>query len=150
MLEDDTTGLQVKHQQDNLEKHSDEVQMKNAQYKQDVIDAGQQAQHALCDTEETILKQRHNQDKHEKHLKEILLVCIQLDQEWQTRQNQVRNVDKSQRHFEVGSHSKQEEETLDMYETYPNANPREHTSEANYHQRRKYWYREASKTSQRE
>jgi tetratricopeptide (TPR) repeat protein len=107
--EDDIRGMKAKHQHDNPEKQTEEVKMNNPQHKQDVIEAGHQEQHALC--EATILKQRQCQDKHEKHLKEILVKCIQLDQEWQSRQNEVRNVDKCQKHFEVGSHSKQEKQT---------------------------------------
>ncbi|GJN12919.1 hypothetical protein PR202_ga31244 [Eleusine coracana subsp. coracana] len=127
--EDDTREMQAKHPEDDHEKCTEEVKMKNPQYKQDVIDDGRQPQHASRDMEETILKQRHSQEKHEKHLKDILVRCIQLDQEWNSRHNQVRNVETCQKHFEVGSHSKQEKNTAEKYERYPNTNQEKYSLE---------------------
>ncbi|GJN14752.1 hypothetical protein PR202_gb01609 [Eleusine coracana subsp. coracana] len=117
--ENDKREMQAMYPEDDHEKHTEEVEMKNPQYKQDVINDGRQLHYASCDTEETILKQRHSEEKHEKHLKDILARCIQLDQEWNSRLNQVRNVETCQKHFEVGSHSKQEKNTAERVVLIP-------------------------------
>ncbi|TVU10841.1 hypothetical protein EJB05_44394, partial [Eragrostis curvula] len=94
--ENDTREIQEKNHQENHNKHTEEVEMKNPQYKQGAIDDGQQLQHASWDMDETNQKERHGHNKHEKHLKEILVKGIQLDQERHTKNNQVRNAEKYQ------------------------------------------------------
>ncbi|TVU10844.1 hypothetical protein EJB05_44397 [Eragrostis curvula] len=129
--ENDTREIQEKNHQENHNKHTEEVEMKNPQYKQGAIDDGQQLQHASWDMDETNQKERHGHNKHEKHLKEILVKGIQLDQERHTKNNQVRNAEKYQKHVEVNSNSEQEKNTEEMYERYPSANQEKCSLERN-------------------
>ncbi|CAN6195288.1 unnamed protein product [Urochloa humidicola] len=109
--------IQEKSNQYKHEKHPEETKIKNGPYKPGVTNEGQQQQHSSWIMEEMNLKQRHGQDNHEKHLKEILVKGIQLE-----KGNQLSSVGRRKKHYEVGSHSKQEKHTEEKYERPTNVN----------------------------
>lgn len=97
-------------------------------------EAGQHSSQWATMEEKTLITaagRRHGQDDHEKHLEEILVKGIQLDKgkHTATLQNQASSVERrNKKHFEVGSHSRQERHTTtstttqEKYERYSNAN----------------------------
>ncbi|KAK8459508.1 hypothetical protein SEVIR_2G155300v4 [Setaria viridis] len=125
----DGRKIQEKRNQDKHEKHPEENKKNNGHYKPGVANEGQQQQHSSWVMEEMNLKQRHGQDNHEKHLKEILVKGIQLEMgNYTTQSSAVRR----KKHFEVGSHSKQEKYTEEKYERYTNLNQGKHYFEEKY------------------
>ncbi|KAL6638917.1 hypothetical protein ACP70R_023553 [Stipagrostis hirtigluma subsp. patula] len=115
----DTEEMQVKYNQDKQEKQTEEIKMKQSQHKQAASDDAQKPLLASWDME---MKQGHGQSIHERHLKEILMKGIQLDQERHAKQNQVNTAEKHQKHFEVGSNSKQEKRVEEKHERHSNVN----------------------------
>ncbi|PUZ69874.1 hypothetical protein GQ55_2G159900 [Panicum hallii var. hallii] len=129
----DAGKMQEKHNQDKHEKHPEETKSRNGHYKPGVTNEGLQQQHSSRVMEEMSPKQRYGQDNHEKHLKEILVKGIQLEKGKHTKlQNQMSSVGRRKKHFEVGSHSKQEKHTEEKYERYTSVNQGKHYLEEKY------------------
>ncbi|CAN6203941.1 unnamed protein product [Urochloa humidicola] len=128
----DAGKILEKHNQDKHEKHPEESKIKNGPYKPGLINEVQQQQHSSWVMEEMHPKQRHVQGNHEKHLKEILVKGIQLEKGSHTSQNQLNGVGRRKKHFEVGSHSKQEKHTEEKYERHTNVNQGKHYFEEKY------------------
>ncbi|KAJ1288530.1 hypothetical protein BS78_02G096000 [Paspalum vaginatum] len=104
--------------QNNQYKHFEETKISRGQYKHGASSEGQQHQYSPWVIEEMNLKHRNSQESHEKHLKDILVKGIQLEKGKQTTHNQVSSVERRKKHFEVGSHSKQEKHREEKYERY--------------------------------
>ncbi|PVH63980.1 hypothetical protein PAHAL_2G153600 [Panicum hallii] len=129
----DAGKMQEKHNQDKHEKHPEETKSRNGHYKPGETNEGLQQQHSSRVMEEMSPKQRYGQDNHEKHLKEILVKGIQLEKGKHTKlQNQMSSVGRRKKHFEVGSHSKQEKHTEEKYERYTSVNQGKHYLEEKY------------------
>ena len=114
------------------EKHPEETKVRNGNYRPGVTNEGQQQQHSSRVMEQMNPEQRYGQDNHEKHLKEILVKGIQLEKGKYTTQNQMSSVGRRKKHFEVGSHNKQEKHIDKKYERYTNGNQRKHYLEEKY------------------
>ncbi|OEL37865.1 hypothetical protein BAE44_0001116 [Dichanthelium oligosanthes] len=128
----DAGKIHEKHNHDKHEKHPEETKIMNGQYKPGVTNEGLQQQHSSWVMKEMNPKQRHGQDDYERHLKEILVRGIQLEKGNHTTQNQVSIVGRREKHFEVGSHSKQEKHTEEKYERYTNVNQGKYYLEEKY------------------
>ncbi|CAL5080424.1 unnamed protein product [Urochloa decumbens] len=128
----DAGKIQEGQNQDKHEKHPEETKIKNGPFMSGLTNEGQPQQHSSWVMEEMNLKQRHLQDNHGKHLKEILVKGIQLEKGNHTTQNQLSGVGRRKKHFEVGSHSKQEKHTEEKYERHTNVNQGKHYFEEKY------------------
>jgi tetratricopeptide (TPR) repeat protein len=129
--ENDSKEMQSRHNHDEDKRSTEQNHVKHDENKQGSNNEHQQLQHASWDMKEMHRKEAQNQNKHEKPLKEIKVRSGQNQQEMNTTQNQVGDVDKRQKHnaeLHTTSQSKQETHT-DMYERFINGNQVQHSLE---------------------
>uniref|UniRef100_A0ACD5YB77 Uncharacterized protein n=1 Tax=Avena sativa TaxID=4498 RepID=A0ACD5YB77_AVESA len=129
--ENDTKEMHPRHNHDENKTSTEQNHVKDDQHKQGAKDEHQQLQHASWDMEEMHRKEKQNQNKHENPLKEIKVRSGQHQQEMDTAQNQVGDVEKRQKHIEevhTTSQSKQETHT-DVYERFIHGNQEKHSLE---------------------